>query len=139
MSHGQNASVRTFESGATRDGNPGKHEVARFLSPLVLAEYCAYMHRNRIQVDGTVREPDNWKKGFELSSYKDSLVRHTMDAWLIHDHGVAVRPETGEEVDLVEALCGVMFNCQGWLYEILMKRLGNGAARPNGAGATGGP
>lgn len=77
------------------------------------------MHKHRFLEDGTVREPDNWKAGFELQSCIDGLLRHTMDAWLIWETGQSVRPENNEDVDIEEALNGVMFNCEVLLHQLL--------------------
>jgi hypothetical protein len=111
--------VRQFDSGATRDGRMGKYEYARFFDPAVIKAFAAYMHRHRIQPDGSLRDPDNWKKGMPRQAYMDSLFRHTMDLWELHDYGVAVRPENGQAVDYEETLCAVIFNAMGYLHEHL--------------------
>ena len=114
--------VRMFETGATRDGTPGKYEYARFMDPRVLREYAGYMHRNRFQKDGSVRDPDNWKKGITRQAYMDSLQRHVIDLWELHDYGHATRPEDGSEITFSETLCAIMFNAMGYLYEVLKGR-----------------
>ena len=111
--------LRQFDTGATRDTATGKYEYARFFDPKVLEARAAYMHKHRLQSDGTLRDPDNWKAGIPAPAYVDSLLRHVIDVWLIQDYGKAVRPETGEEVDLKEALCAIMFNAEGLLYELV--------------------
>jgi hypothetical protein len=110
--------VRIFPTGAIRDANGDKYEYARFLDPRVLRAYAAFMHRHRSLPDGTKREPDNWKKGMG-ESYLDSLLRHVMDLWELDHYGECFRPESGEAVELVDALCAVIFNAHGWLYEHL--------------------
>lgn len=112
------AEVRQFETGATRSSQAGKLEYRRFLSPTVLRRYAEFMHKNRIQPDGDLRDPDNWKKGIPMDSYMDSLGRHFMEVWLLHD-GQIVTDERGKFVDMETALCAIMFNAMGFLHEIL--------------------
>jgi hypothetical protein len=110
--------MRTFETGATRDGDETKYDYEGFLSPAVLARYAEYMHKNRVQADGTLRGSDNWQKGIPLSAYMKSGFRHFMDWWRLHR-----QPATAENVDAVEeTLCAVMFNVMGYLHEILRRR-----------------
>lgn len=103
---------RTFETGATRDTDDGKYDYEGFISPLVLREYAAYMHKNRKMRDGSYRSADNWQKGIPLDAYMKSLLRHVMDVWLLHRGHPA-------DTDLVEALCAVKFNTDGYLLELL--------------------
>lgn len=104
--------VREFDTGATRDVDDGKLAYVGFLSPLVLERFARYMHQHRIQSDGSIRAPDNWKKGIPLDSYIDSGFRHFMDWWLEHEGY-----ESREGIE--DALCGVMFNAMGYLHELL--------------------
>lgn len=110
--------VRKFETGATRSSQDGKLEYRRFLSSTVLRRYAEFMHKNRVQPDGSMRNPDNWKLGIPKDSYMDSLGRHFMEVWLLHD-GNTVTNEKGEDVDLQTALCAIMFNVTGYLHELL--------------------
>ena len=73
------------------------------------------MHRHRHQADGKLRAGDNWQKGMPTDDYMDSLLRHVMDVWL-HHRGY---PERARE-DLKEALCAVLFNAQGLLFNTLL-------------------
>jgi hypothetical protein len=107
--------MRTFETGATRDTDAGKYDYEGFLSPSVLERYAKYMHQNRTQPDGSVRDSDNWQKGIPMNAYMKSMTRHQMDAWLLH------RGETARS-DMEDALCAVMFNAMGYLYEILKSK-----------------
>jgi hypothetical protein len=72
------------------------------------------MHENRIQSDGKLRDSDNWQKGMPKEEYIKSAWRHFMDVWLIHRN----YPEQAREVQ-VKALCALLFNIQGYLFEIL--------------------
>ena len=74
--------VRKFESGATRDTDEGKLDFEGFLSPLVLERFARYMHKNRVQSDGSLRDSDNWQNLFGEDHYAvcmKSLWRHL--AW----------------------------------------------------------
>ncbi len=109
--------IREFKTGATRDTNEGKLEYARFLSPEVLHRFAHYMHKNRKQTDGTIRDPDNWKKGMELGVYMDSMSRHYWDVWLHHTGAGHLATE-----NLEESLTGLMFNSMGYLYEEMINK-----------------
>jgi len=115
------AEVRKFDTGATRSSQEGKLEYRRFLSPTALRRYAEFMHKFRVQPDGTYREPDNWKKGIPRDSYMDSLGRHFMELWLIHD-GQEARDEKGDIVDLQTVLCAIIFNAMGYLHEDLKEK-----------------
>jgi len=51
--------MRTFKTGATRNDDTGKLDFEGFLSPIALEKFAEYMHKNRIQADGNVRDSDN--------------------------------------------------------------------------------
>lgn len=101
--------MREFETGARRSNNEGKVDYSGHLSPLVLEAYGKYMHKHRLQEDGQMRAADNWKAGIPMSSYKESLIRHTIDFWKAYDEG-----NYGECDELA---CAIMFNVQGFIYE----------------------
>jgi hypothetical protein len=103
--------MRTFATGATRDGDADKLDYEGFLSPLALERFAEYMHVHRRQPDGALRASDNWQKGIPLEAYAKSAWRHFMDFWKAH-RGVG-------EVGVEEALCALIFNLQGYLHEIL--------------------
>lgn len=111
--------VRHFDTGATRNRDEEQLDYHGFLSPLVRKRFAEYMHEHRVQADGSLRASDNWQKGIPVESYCSSLVRHTTDAEL-HQDGF---PHEARE-DLQTALCAVIFNAQGWLYELLKGELG---------------
>lgn len=107
--------IRKFATGATRDTDVDKFDYEGFLSPLVLERYAAYMHQHRIQPDGTLRDSDNWQKGIPKEAYMKSGLRHVMDWWLEH------RGQKSRD-GIEDALCGVVFNATGYLYEIIKNR-----------------
>lgn len=111
--------IRTFGTGATRNLDHNKIDYEGFLSPWALHAFGEYMHGKRVQADGNLRDSDNWQRGIPLDSYLKSMLRHLMDVWLIHRGGEPIQPETGKPVELVEALCALMFNVQGYLHETL--------------------
>lgn len=102
--------IRSFATGATRDSAAGKHDYTGFLDPRILQRYAAFMERHRQMKDGSVREPDNWKRGMPPEETVKSLIRHAFDVWMIHEYGKSVRPEDGTEVTLDDALGGMVFN-----------------------------
>ncbi len=104
--------MRQFETGATRDIDEGKFDYEGFLSPVVLERYAEYMHENRIQADGNLRDSDNWQKGIPKDAYIKSLWRHFMDLWKEHRN-----LDTTDGIEV--ALCAIMFNTMGYLHELL--------------------
>jgi hypothetical protein len=107
--------IRKFDTGATRDTSSDKLCFDGFLSPSVLRRFAEYMHKNRVQSDGSLRDPDNWQKGIPLSAYIDSGWRHFFDWW---GETRGLRSEDGLE----DALCGLMFNVMGYLHEVLKEK-----------------
>ena len=107
--------MRKFKSGATRDSDKDKLDLEGFYSPLVVKRFSEYMHKHRIQPDGNYRDSDNWQKGMPKDAYMKSMLRHILDVWLEH-RGYDSRD------GIEEALCGVIFNAQGYLYELLKSR-----------------
>jgi len=102
--------MRTFQTGATRDTEQGKLDYEGFLSPLVLQGFAKYMHKHRIQADGTMRDSDNWQKHFGDDHYAvcmKSLWRHFHDLWMEH-RGF----ESREGVE--DAINGIMFNIMAY-------------------------
>lgn len=121
--------VRRFSTGATRDVDEEKIDPEAFLDPLTLGKYFEFMHRHRKQKDGSLRDGDNWQKGFTRKSIMKSLWRHTFDVWLMH-RGYAPRSldaqqiynESGARMAMIEALCGVLFNGFAYMREVVLGR-----------------
>ena len=109
--------ARYFESGAYRDQNDDKLDYEGFLSPAVLTRYAEYMHKNRKQSDGNMRDADNWQRGIPRKVYMKSLWRHFMDMWTRHRKGA-----TADDDEMQEVVCSVIFNAMGYLHEMLEGR-----------------
>jgi len=116
----ETARIRKFETGATRDSDEGKLQYFKFFSPIVLQRIAEYLHAHRKLPDGSLREPDNWQQGIEIDVYMDSMFRHFMDLWTINrGHGPIKDTKDQHDVYADEALCAVIFNAMGYLYELL--------------------
>jgi hypothetical protein len=109
--------MREFSTGATRDDDNTKIDYEGFLSPEVLERFGSYMDKHRKQADGKIRSSDNWKHGIPRDAYIKSGLRHVVDWWKEHRG-------SGSREGLEDALCGVMFNCMGYLYEVLKEKKG---------------
>jgi tRNA isopentenyl-2-thiomethyl-A-37 hydroxylase MiaE len=121
--------IRKFSTGATRDVDHGKMDPEAFLDPLVLGEYFEFMHKHRFQKDGSMRDGDNWTKGFPRQSIMKSLWRHFYDVWRMHrglapksDDCIKIYDERGKQAAQVEAFCGVIFNGFAYMREVLLGR-----------------
>ncbi len=101
--------MREFESGATRDSNDDKLDYSGFLSPSAIKVFAAYMHKHRVQADGSLRASDNWKKGIPIPAYFESWIRHTIDFWDAY--------ERGDLAACDDLACAIWFNMQGFLHE----------------------
>lgn len=102
--------MRNFDTGATRDSDDGKIHFKGFLSPHALRRFGEYMEVHRVQADGSLRAPDNWKRGIPLDAYEDSLIRHVHEAHALFDEG--------KRAEAVDVMCAILFNVQGWLHEM---------------------
>lgn len=105
--------MRHFDTGATRDTDEDKIDFEGFLSPLALRAYGEYMHKNRFQADGVVRDSDNWQKGIPKDAYMKSMWRHFFSVWEGH---------RSIKDDQIEDLCALIFNVQGYLHELLKEK-----------------
>lgn len=108
--------VRQFDTGANRDLADHKHDYEGFLSLPVMRAYGAYMHTNRFLRDGSMRDSDNWQNGIPKDVYMKSAYRHFMDWWSLH-RGYPTYDFEGKEVEMREAICGLLFNAMGYLHE----------------------
>jgi hypothetical protein len=103
--------MREFTTGATRDTDEGKLDFEGFLSPTVLQRYAEYMHENRLQADGKLRDSDNWQKGIPMDAYVKSGWRHFFAWWSAW--------RRGDRAGGVQDACALLFNIMGWLHEEL--------------------
>ena len=103
--------MRQFDTGATRDEDQEKYDYEGFLHPLVLERYAEYMHKHRLQADGQLRASDNWQKGIPKDAYIKSAWRHFIDWWSEHRG-------RGSREGIEDALCALLFNISGYLYEL---------------------
>jgi len=106
--------MRQFDTGATRDLDDDKLDFEGFLSPTAMMAFASYMHEHRKTANG-LRASDNWQKGIPMDAYMKSMWRHFFDVWALHREV----PGCAETADMVEALCALMFNVQGYLHETL--------------------
>lgn len=111
--------MRNFDTGATRDSDDTKNDYEGFLSPEVLERYGNYMTKHRIQADGKMRDSDNWQKGIPKEAYIKSMWRHFLDVWFIMRGYKRYDKQRNEEITLQEALCALLFNAMGLLFEDL--------------------
>lgn len=114
-----NGTLRTFESGATRDTADTKPEPWGYTSALVEKAFSEYMLKHQVQSDGQKRPSNNWTKGIPVKVYKDSLSRHIQDLRLIlegYEH-------IARTSDLIETLCAIRFNVDGLIYETMKDEL----------------
>lgn len=116
-----NGTIRKFETGATRDTSKDKLDFEGFISPLVLRRYAQYLHKHRVQSDGTLRDSDNWQKGIPKKEYMKSKIRHGNATHLLFD-GFQAYDEKGNKVDMEESLCAELFNAMGYLFELLKEK-----------------
>ena len=111
--------MRKFDTGATRDDDTSKPNYTGFLAPEVLARYARYMLRHQKQADGQMRAADNWKKGIPRQAYMESMHRHFMEVWALHqleaDMPEAVPVAFDAAMD--EAICALLFNVMCYMYE----------------------
>ena len=112
--------IRIFPSGSTRDTDIAKLNYIKALSPLVLHRFVEYLGKHRVQSDGNLRDWDNWKKGIPKQTYIESLMRHLIALWLLHD-GFQAWDNHGK-VDIEDSLCAIIFNSSGYLHEILKEK-----------------
>ena len=109
--------MRTFETGATRDSNEDKLDYKGFLSMIAIKQFAEYMHLHRKQADGSMRASDNWRKGIPVSAYEESMTRHVFE-WL-------QALEAGDRDKAFEIAPAIWFNLQGFMHEEGKLRNGN--------------
>jgi len=76
--------IRQFKSGGLRDTDEGKLNYYGFRHPLLEQSYSKYMHEHRKMADGTLRDANNWWKGWDKEISLQSMVRHVEDLQAIN-------------------------------------------------------
>jgi hypothetical protein len=114
--------MRQFKTGATRDNDEMKNDYEGFFSPAVLERYGDYMTKHRKQADGKLRASDNWQFGIPKYAYMKSIWRHFLDVWFIHRGYKRFDKQRNEEITMQEALCALIFNVMGYLFEDLKEK-----------------
>lgn len=112
--------ARKFDTGATRSPDTGRYDPEGYLSPIVIERLCEYMQKHQYQSDGKLRASDNWQKGMPRETYIKGLLRHALHLWTRH-RGYVVA-DRGAAADLEEDLCALLFNAQGYLFELLKEK-----------------
>ena len=110
---------RQFATGADRSSDKGKVHFERSLSPLVLQRFSEYCRDHNVPKG---RREDQWQLGFPQESWLDSGWRHFKAWWALH-RGYPEVDETGSPVDIEEALCGLLFNANGYLHQLLLAKM----------------
>lgn len=113
--------MRQFKSNggkvATRDDDTNKLDFEGFISPQVLNRYAEYMNKHR-KTELGIRDSDNWQSLFGIN-HQDvcmkSAYRHFQD-WHLFHRGLKGRD------DLEEAICGLIFNANAYLFKVLNDR-----------------
>ncbi len=100
---GDCSTMRTFESGATRDNDDSKLDFEGFFSTYALEAYAEYLNKHRKQADGQLRDSDNWQSGMPLQVYMKSAWRHFFDMWKIHRGRFPVDRKTGHAITMKDA------------------------------------
>lgn len=123
----KNEAMRQFATGATRNVDTEREDPEGFFAPSVLKAYIAYMHKNRFQKDGKLRDSDNWQLGIPQRAYMKSFWRHFFDLWTMHrKNGNHANPAeknlpSYQDPKIIEDCCALMFNAMGYLSEELKK------------------
>lgn len=110
---------RQFATGADRSSDAGKVHFERSLSPLVLQRFAEYCRDHNVPKG---RREDQWQRGFPQESWVDSAWRHLKTWWALH-RGYPEVDDAGKPADIEEALCGLLFNANGYLHQLLLAKL----------------
>lgn len=111
--------MRAFRSGAIRSLDQTRIDPEGFLSPIVLERFSEYMNKHRLVADGSIRSSDNWQKGMPTETYMKGMWRHFLHLWTRHRNFRVVDPKAAANME--EDLCAMLFNIQGYLFELLKK------------------
>jgi hypothetical protein len=109
--------MRKFKTGSTRDTADDKLDLHKYTHPLVELEYGKYMKRHSKMRDGSLRDGDNWQKGFPNDVLLGSAKRHLLD-WELLEQGYEVT-ERGEPVRLLDTLNALKFNVNARIHSLV--------------------
>lgn len=134
--------IRKFKSGATRDTSNGKFDYLGFMHPLCDFSFANYMHKHRLQTDGSLRDANNWWGGFGKDIVIQSLVRHIEDLKLLHSgffvyevregnnaRRVVVKnklknlPKNFIEIQLEDCCNAIRFNSEAYKLELIREKI----------------
>jgi len=93
--------VREFKSGGLRDTDDGKYNYYGFREPKLEQIFAEYMHYHRKMADGTMRDADNWWKGWDKEVSLQSLVRHVEDLQALHVGYLVYEIRRGDGIEKV--------------------------------------
>jgi hypothetical protein len=132
--------IRKFESGGLRDTDLGKLNYYGFRHPLLEQSFAKYMHEHRKMADGTLRDANNWWRGWDKEVSLQSSVRHIEDLQALHagyrvfelrhHDGKVEKVYTKEEIahsfsvqirEITEEECchAIRFNATAYLLQVL--------------------
>ena len=130
--------TRICDGGSVRDTSNGKLEDFGFMHPLCDYSFAKYMDKHRVMADGSLRDSDNWWKGFGKKVLIQSLTRHVEDLKLLHagyyvyesrEGSKAERlvykdkldklPDNVKEITIEECLNAIRFNADSYKLEHL--------------------
>jgi len=116
--------IREFSTGALRDTSSGKVEPIGFTDSKVEMSYFDYMQSHRKMKDGTIRDSDNWKKGFGLDVTMHSFSRHARDLEAIHQGYKVYELDYEGEISkhyLLESEISAFETCYDGMFKIIDK------------------
>lgn len=98
--------IRIFKGGGLRDTSDGKLEYFGFRHPLLEQSFAKYMHEHRKMSDGSLRDSNNWWKGWDSIISLQSLVRHVEDLQAIKAGYVVfeIRDEMGVHKEYINGI-----------------------------------
>jgi len=133
--------IRQFDNGANRNGVAGKLHPYGFANPLCDHSFYKYMDIHRHLSDGSLRDPDNWQKGWDRAISLDSMARHVEDLKCIHRGYFVFKEKTKEGeityvfmsepktvptgwhlVDEEECCNAIRFNAEAYKLEVLKQQ-----------------
>ena len=100
-----NTDITTFASGAIRDSQNGKEDYIETISWTAMKRYAQYMTSKKSKYGA-----GNFKKGIDIESYEQSLLRHVQKYLANKYEGGTI--ETNED-----HLSAILFNVFGIIHE----------------------